>query len=117
MSQSQSAPATEAVSDAKKIDSLLHARFDLGLEDVLRDGCLIGRLDQLLGPQSRIVLREQRIEHEDDGGEFGSYAGVLILDGTWYNFACQIFVDAGGQSFVADIGAFEAVEWKLQVAV
>ena len=28
-----------------------------------------------------------------------------------------LFVDAGGQCFVADIGAFEAIEWKLRVAV
>jgi len=35
----------------------------------------------------------------------------------WYRFTCQIFVDAGGQCFLADLGAFEAVEWKLRVAV
>src|SRR5579872_4774456 len=120
MTQSQTAIAapsvSTSVSDAKTVDDYLQARFDLGLEDVLCDGCLMGRLDQRLGT-SRIVLRERRIEREDDGGEFGTYAGVLILDGAWYNFSCHIFVDAGGQCFVADIGAFEAVEWKLRMAV
>ena len=113
-----SAPLSDAeVSDAKTVDDFLQARFELGLEDVLCDGCLMGRLDQRLGAGARLVLREQRIEREDDGGEFGAYAGVLILDGIWYSFACHIFVDAGGQCFVADIGMFEAVEWKLRVAV
>jgi hypothetical protein len=117
MTPSQAAPAAAPVSDAKTVDDFLRAQFDLGLEDVLCDGCLMGRLDQRLGAGARIVLREQRIEREDDGGEFGTYAGVLILDGVWYNFVCHIFVDAGGQCFVADIGAFEAVEWKLRIAV
>lgn len=103
--------------DAKTIDAYLQAQFGLGLEDLLCDGCLMGRLDQRLGGGSRLVLREQRIEREDDGGEFGAYAGILILDGLWYRFECQIFVDAGGQCFLADLGAFEAVEWKLRVAV
>lgn len=109
--------AATKVSDAKTVDDYLQAQFGLGLEDVLCDGCLIGRLDQRLGATSRLVLRDQRIEREDDGGEFGSYAGVLILEGMWYRFDCHIFVDAGGQCFLADLGGFEAVEWKLRVAV
>ena len=113
-----SQPATTApLSDARAVDDYLETQFGLGLEDLLCDGCLVGRLDQRLGAGSRLVLREQRIEREDDGGEFGTYAGVLILDGMWYRFACHIFVDAGGQCFLADLGAFEAVEWKLRVAV
>jgi hypothetical protein len=113
-----SVAATPApLTDAKTVDDYLQARFGLGLEDVLCDGCLIGRLDQRLGPGSRLVLREQRIEREDDGGVFGTYAGVLILDGLWFRFACHIFVDAGGQCFLADLRSFEAVEWKLRVAV
>jgi|SRR5690348_7664441 hypothetical protein len=117
MTQSQSAASDNSVSDAKTVEEFLQARFGLGLEDLLCDGCLIGRLDQRLGTGARLVLRERRIEREDDGGEFGAYAGVLILDGVWYRFACHIFVDAGGQSFVSDIGTFEAVEWKLRMAV
>jgi hypothetical protein len=109
--------ATVKVSDAKAVDDFLQAQHGLGLEDVLCDGCLMSRLDQRLGAASRLVLREQRIEREDDGGEFGAYAGVLILDGLWYRFDCHIFVDAGGQCFLADLRAFEAVEWKLRVAV
>jgi hypothetical protein len=112
----QPAPTTPA-SDAKAVDDYLQAQFGLGLEDLLCDGCLMGRLDQRLGAGSRLVLREQRIEREDDGGEFGASAGVLILEGMWYRFDCHIFVDAGGQCFLADLGAFEAVEWKLRVAV
>ncbi len=116
MIQNQTAPAVPRC-DAKNVDDFLQSRFGLGLEDVLCDGCLMGRLDQRLGAGARLVLREQRVEREDDGGEFGAYAGVLMLDGIWYRVACHIFVDAGGQAFVADIGHFDAVEWKLRVAV
>ncbi|HVA13137.1 MAG TPA: hypothetical protein VNF99_07800 [Stellaceae bacterium] len=110
-------PAVAPISAPKAVDDFLEAQYGLGLEDVLCDGCLIGRLDQRLGATARVVLREQRIEREDDGGEFGTYAGVLILDGMWYRFDCHIFVDAGGQCFLADLGSFEAVEWQLRVAV
>jgi hypothetical protein len=109
-------PATK-MDDAKTVDSYLQAQYGLGLEDVLCDGCLVGRLDQRFGITSRLVLREQRLEREDDGGEFGTYAGILIVEGMWYRFDCHIFVDTGGQCFLADLGTFEAVEWKLRVAV
>lgn len=111
------AAAATKISDVQAVEDFLQTRYGLGLEDVLCDGCLIGRLDQRFDAASRLVLREQRVEREDDGGEFGAYAGVLILDGIWYRFSCHIFVDAGGQCFLADLGAFEAVEWKLRVAV
>lgn len=111
------AEAVTKISDIQAVEGFLQTRYGLGLEDVLCDGCLIGRLDQRFGAASRLVLREQRVQREDDGGEFGAYAGVLILDGIWYRFSCHIFVDAGGQCFLADLGAFEAVEWKLRVAV
>jgi hypothetical protein len=109
--------AAPKMDDAKTVDAYLQAQYGLGLEDVLCDGCLVGRLDQRFGITSRLVLREQRIEREDDGGEFGFYAGILILEGMWYRFDCHIFVDAGGQCFLADLGAFEPVEWKLRVAI
>ena len=105
------------IDGAKTVDAYLQAQHGLGLEDVLCDGCLVGRLDQRLGITARLVLREQRVEREDDGGEFGFYAGILILEGMWYRFDCHIFVDAGGQCFLADLGTFEPVEWKLRVAV
>lgn len=103
--------------EAKMVDAYLQTQYGLGLEEVLCDGCLIGRLDQRFGLTSRLVLREQRVEREDDGGAFGTYAGILILEGLWYRFDCRIFVDASGPCFLADLGAFEAVEWKLRVAV
>ena len=99
------------------VDAYLYLVARMGLEQVLCDGCLIGRLDQRLGAAARVVLRERRVEHEDDGGEIGFYAGLLILDGLWYQFACQIFIDGGGQSFLADLTQFAAIEWKLRLAV
>jgi hypothetical protein len=113
----QNAEATDSVADAKAVDDYLETQFGLGLEEVLCNGCLMSRLDERLGASARILIRQRQVEREDDGGEFGLYRGVLILGGVWYEFACHIFVDDSGQSFLADLGQFAAIEWKLRVAV
>ena len=57
MTQSPIAAADAPVSDAKTVDDFLQAQFGLGLEDVLCDGCLMGRLDQRLGVGARRAPR------------------------------------------------------------
>jgi hypothetical protein len=99
------------------VDDYLSASFGTGLEDVLCDGCLVGRPEIRLAEVAKVLPRLLRTEREDDGGEYRTYEGVLILDGIWYRFGCHIFVDAGGACFVADISGFEAVEWKVRLAV
>lgn len=99
------------------VDDYLRTVYDTRLEDVLCDGCLIGRPDIRLGDKAKILPRLLRAEREDDGGEYRAYEGVLILEGVWYRFGCHIFVDAGGLCFLADISGFEAVEWKVKLAV
>jgi len=101
----------------KTVDDYLFARFGIGVEDVLRDGCAIGRPDIRVAGAAKVLPRLVRAVREEDGGEFANYQGMLILDGLWYRFDCNIFIDASGASFLADIGSFEAVEWKLRVAV
>jgi len=101
----------------KTVDDYLFATYGLGLEDVLRDGCTIGRPDIRLQGVAKVLPRMMRAVKEDDGGEYVTYEGVLILDGLWYRFGCHIFIDASGACFLADISDFEAVEWKLRVAV
>jgi hypothetical protein len=39
----------------------------------------------------------------------------LVLDDVWYRFACQVFVDRGGQRFLSDVSAFDAIEWRAQL--
>ncbi len=99
------------------VDNYLAATHGTGLEDVLCDGCLVGRPEMRLAEVAKVLPRLLRTEREDDGGEYRTYEGVLILDGVWYRFGCHIFVDMGGGCFVADISAFEAVEWKVRLAV
>jgi len=99
------------------VDAFLTANYRLGLEDVLCDGCLMGRLDIALAEIAKIIPRRIRSEPEEDGGEYATYEGVLILDGIWYRFGCHIFLDAGGLCFLADVTEFEVVEWKVRLAV
>jgi len=105
------------MSDFKPVDAYLSATFGIGLEEVLCDGCLIGRPDIRLAEVAKVIPRLMRTEIEDDGGEYRAYEGVLVLDGIWYRFACHIFVDAGGSCFLADVTSFESVEWKVRLAV
>src|ERR1700691_5989314 len=103
--------------DFHAVDEYLRASYGLDLEDVLCEGCLVGRLAAALAPVAKIIPRCLRSEREDDGGECASYEGVLILDEIWYRFACQIFLDSGGLRFLSDISAFAAVEGKVKLAV
>jgi hypothetical protein len=102
---------------ATAVDDYLHSQFNTRLEDVLCDGCLIGRPDIRLAATVKVLPRLMRTEKEDDGGEFASYEGTLIIDDIWYRFGCHIIVDGNGSCFMADISAFDAVEWKLRIAV
>jgi hypothetical protein len=101
----------------KAVDDHLIATYGIGLEDVLCDGCLVGRTDLAMADSVKVLPRLMRSEKEDDGGEYAGYEGMLILDGLWYRFACHIFIDASGACFLADLGQFEAVEWKLRLAL
>ncbi len=100
-----------------KVDEFLVANFRRHLEDVLCDGCLIGRLSPLFGERARILPRLLNSTREADGGLANAYEGILILDGIWYRFACQVFIDEGGQRFLSDVSAFDAVEWQAEVKI
>ncbi len=101
----------------KPVDEYLCATYGIGLEDVICDGCLIGRADIRVAGMAKILPRLVRADREDDGGEYRFYEGVLILDGIWYRFACHIFVDAGGSCFLADMTSFASLQWKVRLAV
>jgi hypothetical protein len=105
------------MSEFKHVDDYLSTGYGIGLEDVLCDGCLIGRPDIRVADKAKILPRLLRAEKEDDGGEYRTYEGVLILEGIWYRFACHIFVDASGSYFLADVMSFASVEWKVRLAV
>ncbi len=100
-----------------KVDEFLVANFRRHLEDVLCDGCLIGRLSTQFGERGRIMPRLINSTREADGGLANAYEGILILDGIWYRFACQVFIDEGGQRFLSDVSVFDAVEWQAAVKI
>lgn len=105
------------MSDYEAVDEFLMANAGLRLEEVLCDGCFIGRLSVLLGERARIMPRLTASTAEPDGGLTQTYEGILVLDDIWYRFRCQMFVDQGGQRFLSDVSAFAAVEWKAKLAV
>ena len=100
-----------------RVDDLLMANHRLRLEDVLCDGCLMGRLSVVLGDAAKILPRLVGSTVEEDGGVANVYDGILVLDDVWYRFRCHVFVDGGGQRFLSDISAFDAVEWRARVAL
>jgi hypothetical protein len=100
-----------------KVDEFLVANYRRHLEDVLCDGCLIGRLSTQFGDRARLMARLIRSTREEDGGLANAYEGILVLDGIWYRFACHVFVDDGGQRFLSDVSQFEAVQWQAGMKV
>jgi hypothetical protein len=99
------------------VDEFLVATYHRHLEDVLCDGCLTGRLSTAFGERARIMTRLIGSTVEEDGGLANAYEGILVLDDIWYRFACQVFVDGGGQRFLSDVSAFDAIEWRAQLKV
>lgn len=99
------------------VDDYLVATCRLHLEEVLCDGCYVGRLSPLVGDHARIMPRLVHSVAEEDGGVSNTYEGILVLDEIWYRFRCHVFVDGGGQRFLSDVSAFDAVEWRARVAV
>ncbi len=99
------------------VDRHLIGRYQVGLEDVLCEGCLTGRLPALFAGEAAIVGRCTRMVADGDGGRSFTFEGTFTLADVRYNFRCHIFVDAGGQRFVSDVALFEPVEWETRVVV
>ena len=99
------------------VDEYLAANYRSRLEEVLCDGCFVGRLGLVLDGIVKVVPRLVASAPERDGGLANSYEGVLMLQGVWYRFRCQIFVDRGGQRFLSDLSEFTAVEWQARAAL
>jgi hypothetical protein len=99
------------------VDDFLVANYRTHLEEVLCDGCFVGRVGILLADAARIMPRLVHSAVEEDGGVANIYEGILVLKDIWYRFRCQVFVDQGGQRFLSDVSAFEAIEWRARVAV
>jgi hypothetical protein len=99
------------------VDEFLVAQHGTHLEEVLCDGCFVGRLDRALTDVAKVLPRLVRSTLEEDGGLVQLYEGILDLDGLWYSFRCQIFIDQSGQRFLSDVAAFDAVEWQARVKV
>jgi hypothetical protein len=99
------------------VDDFLKAKYRLHLEDVLCDGCTLGRIEAALADRATILPRLVQSIQEGDGGVANDYEGILVLDEVWYRFRCHVFIDGGGQRFLSDITAFEAVEWRARMAM
>lgn len=98
-------------------DRLLTDRYQVGLEDVLCEGCLGGRLPALFDQDVAIARRCIRMQVDADGGRSFTFEGTFTLMEVRYNFRCYIFADLSGQRFVSDIALFEPVEWQTRAAL
>jgi len=78
------------MSAAHSIDAFLAATYGLHLEDLLCEGCLVGRLGPAMGERVKLVPRLVQSTSEDDGG---------------------------GERFLADVIAFEPLGWETRVAI
>ena len=99
------------------VDDFLMARYRIGLEDVLCDGCLLGRVSSALVGVAEVRALLVRSESEEDGGGHFAYEGELEVAGVSYHFRCHAFVDSGGSCFLSDVSAFEPVAWQTRVAI
>ncbi|HEV2551464.1 MAG TPA: hypothetical protein VGU20_29405 [Stellaceae bacterium] len=58
---------SSATSTAHSIDAFLAASYGLRLEDVLCEGCLVGRLGPAIAERVKLVPRLVRSTREEDG--------------------------------------------------
>ncbi len=98
-------------------DRLLTGLYQVGLEDVLCEGCLTGQLPAQFEKDAAIARRCVRMQVDEDGGQSFTFEGTFTLMEVRYNFRCHIFADLGGQRFVSDIALFEPVEWQTRMAL
>lgn len=99
------------------VDAYLYTIGSIGVEDVLCDACISGRVPAALAGSLEIERELTQRTAEPDGGSSEVYLGTLTLAGLRYGFECRLFVDADGSYFVSDIARFEPVEWRTGVRV
>jgi hypothetical protein len=103
--------------DFDRVDDFLAASHRIGLEEVLSDGCLTGRVRVFLADVASIAPTMVQSERDDDGGLSATYEGTLTVEGVAYRFRCHVFIDRGGDRFLSDVSEFRAVEWQTRIAV
>jgi hypothetical protein len=99
------------------VDRFLYSVGRMGLEPVLCDGCLSGRVPEAVTAVASIEPELHRRVTEDDGGSSEHYCGFLIVAGVRYRFEVLVFADADGAHFLANIASFEPLEWRAGIRV
>jgi hypothetical protein len=100
------------------VDDYLYSTGRVGLEQVLCDGCLSGRVPPAVAAVASVAPELVNRVSEEDGGAAETYRGALTVAGIRYSFEVLLFADGDGAYFVANIARFEPVEWTagMQVA-
>jgi len=91
--------------------------FRTDAELVLAEGCISGRITEVV---AGCVSIERELAHrivENDGGTSEVYRGTLTVAGVRYSFECHLFIDSDGSHFVAAVPRFEPVEWSTAAQV
>src|SRR5215469_8202389 len=102
----------ERMDDFAAVDDFLAAAYRTGLEEVLCDGCLTGRVRVFLADVASIAATMVQSERDDDGGLSAAYEGTLTIEGIAYRFRCRVFIDPGGDRFLSDVSEFRAIDWR-----
>ena len=99
------------------VDGYLYQVGRVGLEQVLCDGCLSGRVPREVAAVAGIESELHHRVAEEDGGASECYRGALVVAGVRYSFEVLLFADVDGAYFVASIGRFEPMEWSARMRV
>jgi hypothetical protein len=102
--------ASDAVND------YLSHTYGIGLEQVLEDITRGIVSAQVAGRVSGRAELADAVKHAD-GGVSETHKGILTIEGVEYRFRCSVFIDAGGERFVADVGELVPVAWHAAMRI
>jgi hypothetical protein len=94
------------------VDDYLYSTGRVGLEQVLCDGCLSGRVPREVAGVSSVEPKLVQRITEEDGGAAETYRGILTVAGVRYFFEVLLLADLDGAYFIANVARFVPVEWS-----
>jgi hypothetical protein len=99
------------------VDRYLYTIGRVGLERVLCDGCLSGRVPSEVAGVASVEPELALRVTEEDGGTAQTYRGILTVAGVRYSFEVLLFADVDGAYFVANVSRFAPVDWSAGMRV
>jgi hypothetical protein len=92
------------------VEHYLYSVGRVGLEQVLCDGCLSGRVPMEVASVASVEPELAQRVVEEDGGAAEIYRAVPTAAGVRYGFEVLLFADLAGACSVANVSRFVPVE-------